>query len=91
MEQIYIKDMILSKELQTDLSMTAKTKRLAESKIISAEADVQSAKLMREAADILSSKAALQIRYLEILQFMAKGAGSKILFLPLSTEEFSDK
>jgi hypothetical protein len=28
-EQIYIKDMIMSKELQTDLSMTAKTRRLA--------------------------------------------------------------
>jgi erythrocyte band 7 integral membrane protein len=46
-EQIYIKDMIMSKELQTDLSMTAKTKRLLESKITSAEVDVQSAKLMR--------------------------------------------
>lgn len=39
--------MILNEELQRDLSMTAKTRRLAESKIISAEADVQSAKLMR--------------------------------------------
>jgi hypothetical protein len=32
--------MILSKELQTELSMVTKTKRLAESKIISAQSDV---------------------------------------------------
>ena len=88
MELIYIKDVLLSKELQTDLSMTAKTRRFAESKIISAKADVESAKLMRETADILNSKAAMQIRYLEVLQYMARSAGNKILFLPLSTSEF---
>jgi len=35
--------------------------------VISAKADVESAKLMREAADILSSKAAMQIRYLDVI------------------------
>ena len=43
---------------------------------------------MHEAADILNSKAAMQIRYLEILQAVAKGGGGKIMFLPLSSEEF---
>jgi len=83
-EQVFIKDMTMSKQLQSDLSMTSKTARLSQAKIISAEADVKSAKLMHEAADILNSKAAMQIRYLEILQSISKGSGSKLLFMPLS-------
>jgi hypothetical protein len=43
---------------------------------------------MHQASDILNSKAAMQIRYLEILQAIAKGGGQKIMFLPLSSEEF---
>jgi erythrocyte band 7 integral membrane protein len=37
---------------------------------------------MRQAADILSSKPAMQIRYLEAMQAMAKSAGSKVIFMP---------
>lgn len=87
-EQIFIKDMTLTQDLQKDLSMTSKTERLSKAKIISAEADVQSAKLMHQAADILNSKAAMQIRYLEILQSISKGSGQKLLFMPLSSHEF---
>jgi len=61
---ILIKDIILNQELQDILAAVAKEKRLAESKIINATAEVESAKLMRQTADILSGKAAMQIRYL---------------------------
>lgn len=54
----------MSKDLQDSLSSAAKERRLAESKIISARADVESAKLMRQAADQLNTKSAMQIRYL---------------------------
>lgn len=37
---------------------------------------------MRQAADILASKAAMQIRYLEAMQQMAKSANSKVIFMP---------
>ena len=37
---------------------------------------------MRAAADILSSAPAMQIRYLETMQAMAKSANSKVIFLP---------
>lgn len=37
---------------------------------------------MRQAADILASKAAMQIRYLEAMQTMAKSANSKVIFMP---------
>ena len=56
--------MTITPDLQKDLSMTSKTERLSKAKIISASADVESAKLMHQAADILNSKAAMQIRYL---------------------------
>ncbi|KAK6507383.1 hypothetical protein TWF481_005818 [Arthrobotrys musiformis] len=81
-ESMLIKDIIFSRELQDSLSMAAQSKRIGESKIIAARAEVESAKLMRQAADILSSNAAMQIRYLEAMQQIAKTSGSKVIFLP---------
>ena len=90
--------------------MAAQSKRIGESKIISARAEVttltltplnhlettpltcvskqqvESAKLMRQAADILSSAPAMQIRYLEAMQSMAKSANSKVIFLPAANQ-----
>lgn len=37
---------------------------------------------MRQAADILSSAPAMQIRYLEAMQAMAKSSNSKVIFMP---------
>lgn len=62
--------------------MAAQQKRIGESKIIAARAEVEAAKLMRKAADILSSPAAMQIRSLEAYQQIAKTAGAKVMFLP---------
>jgi len=81
-ESILIKDINFSRELQDSLSMAAQSKRIGESKIIAARAEVESAKLMRQAADILASKAAMQIRYLEAMQAMAKSSNSKVIFMP---------
>ncbi|ODQ63255.1 hypothetical protein NADFUDRAFT_29090 [Nadsonia fulvescens var. elongata DSM 6958] len=84
-ESLLIKDITLSAELQDTLSQAAKSKRLGESKIIMARSEVESAKLMRKAADILESKAAMQIRYLDAMQAMAKTSGSKVIFMPAGT------
>ena len=81
-ESMLIKDIVFSQELQESLSMAAQSKRIGESKVIAARAEVESAKLMRQAADILSSAPAMQIRYLEAMQAMAKTANSKVIFLP---------
>lgn len=85
-ESMLIKDIIFSQELQESLSMAAQSKRIGESKIIAAQAEVESAKLMRQAADILSSAPAMQIRYLEAMQAMAKSANSKVIFLPAANQ-----
>ena len=85
-ESMLIKDMLFSNELQESLSMAAQSKRIGESKIIAARAEVEAAKLMRQAADILSSAPAMQIRYLEAMQAMAKSANSKVIFLPATNQ-----
>ena len=85
-EQIFIKDIILNPELQESLSAAAKERRLAEGKIISAKADVESAKLMRESADLLNSKAAMQIRFLETMGQLSKTPNTKIIFIPNKTD-----
>lgn len=83
-ESILIKDLSMDATVTNSLSQAAQAKRIGESKIITAKAEVESAKLMRQAADILASKAAMQIRYLDAMQNMAKSAGSKVIFMPSS-------
>lgn len=64
-EGILIKDIIFSAEVSASLSSAAQQKRIGESKVIAARAEVDAARLMRQAADILASPAAMQIRQLE--------------------------
>jgi len=47
-----------------------------------AQADVDSAKLMREASDILNTQAAMQIRYLDAITGLAKSGNTKVVFMP---------
>ncbi|KRX01070.1 hypothetical protein PPERSA_00818 [Pseudocohnilembus persalinus] len=87
-ESVFIKDMQLNKDLQDDMAAAAKQKRVGQSKVISAKADVESAKLLREAADYLDSKAAMQIRYLETIQGIANKQNTpKVMFLPLNVSK----
>lgn len=83
-ESILLKDITFSQELQNLFSSAATQKRIGESKVIAARAEVDAAKLMRQAADILASPAAMQIRQLDALQNMAKGSGSKVVFVPMN-------
>ncbi|KAK3207709.1 hypothetical protein GRF29_96g115899 [Pseudopithomyces chartarum] len=85
-ESMLVKDIIFSQELQESLSMAAQSRRTGEAKVIAARAEVESAKLMRQAADVLSSAPAMQIRYLETMQAMAKTANSKVIFLPAQNQ-----
>jgi len=87
-ESMLIKDIVFSDELQDSLSMAAQAKRTGEAKVIAARAEVESAKLMRQAADILSSAPAMQIRYLEAMQAMAKSSNSKVIFMPGQSAQF---
>lgn len=56
---------------------------MAESKVIGAEADVDSAQLMKKAAAILKEPAAMQIRYLEALTSLSNSTSTpKVIFFP---------
>ncbi|RHZ88510.1 hypothetical protein Glove_22g70 [Diversispora epigaea] len=84
-ESVLIKDIQFSADLQSSLSSAAQQKRIGESKVIAAQAEVDSAKLMRQAAELLNSPAAMQIRYLETMAAMSKSSGTKVIFMPFNT------
>ncbi|CAO3681960.1 unnamed protein product [Rhizopus stolonifer] len=88
-ESILIKDFSFSKDLQESLSAAAQAKRTGQSKVITARAEVEAAKLMREAADILSTPSAMQIRYLDTLTNLSKASGTSVVFLPPSEKSAS--
>ncbi|KAJ3323153.1 hypothetical protein HDV06_002165 [Boothiomyces sp. JEL0866] len=69
----------------------ASQRRIGDSKIIAAQAEVNAAKLMRQASDILNSPAAMQIRFLETLQTMSKTPGTKVIFMPPNDSAVSVK
>lgn len=86
---INIKDVILPESMVAAISAAPVAQRNAEAKIILAKADVESAKLMREAADILASESAMQIRYLEHISKLASSNNSKIVFFPASNQSLA--
>jgi len=81
-DSINIKDLIIPDDVTRAMSAAAVARREAEAKVILASADVEAAKLMRAAADALSSDAAMQIRYLEQLRVLAESNNAKIVFFP---------
>ncbi|KAJ1962630.1 hypothetical protein GGI12_002535 [Dipsacomyces acuminosporus] len=85
-ETILIKDIKLSPELQESLASAATQKRIGESKVIQAKAEVDAAILMREAAEILNTPAAMQMRTLDSLVTMAKTNNTKVLFVPVNQD-----
>ena len=79
---LQIKDIDVPKDIITSLSSAVTAEREAKAKIITAKADVEAAKLMRDAADILSTPAAMQIRSLEVIDRLGHSSNAKIIFLP---------
>ncbi len=81
-ETIQIKDIIVPEQIEKLLASAATAEREGRAKIISAQADVEAAKLMRAASDILNTPAAMQIRYLETMYKMSDNDNSKVIFMP---------
>lgn len=85
--RVLIIEILLSSDLQVNLSTAATAKRQAEGRIINAQADVDSAKLMREASDILNTPSAMQIRYLDAMTGLAGAPNTKVVFMPSQGKE----
>jgi len=80
--RVLIQEIIIPQDLLRGLSSAATAKREAEAKIIQAQADVDAAKLMREASDALSTPAAMQIRYLDAISALGQAKNTKVVFMP---------
>lgn len=79
---IQIKDIKIPQDIATALSSAVTAERRAQAKLITAEADIQIAKTMREAADILDTPAAMQVRGLEVIKQLATSSNTKVILLP---------
>ena len=77
-----IQDIYLPLEIRGQMQAGAVAKKIAEGNVIRAQADVQSAKLMREAAEILATDAAMQIRFVESLEGLSRIGNPKMVFFP---------
>jgi len=66
--------------LERELVSAPVARRNAESKIISAQGDVEVAKLLNNRSKILDSKTAIQVRYLETIKSLGRNENSKIIY-----------
>ncbi len=89
-ENIFIKgifakylDLHLSADTKKNLQSAAIQKRVSEANIISAKADVEAAKMLKETSEILNSQSAMQIRYLEAVQNIISSGNQKTMFVSL--------
>ncbi|KAI6041405.1 hypothetical protein EDC04DRAFT_2867212 [Pisolithus marmoratus] len=73
----------IAKIVAGSLSSAVQQKLVGESKVIAARAQADAAPLMRQAADVLPSPAAMQIRQLGALQQMARSASSNVVCVPM--------
>lgn len=83
-QDIEIIDITIPPHIQQMLSSSATAESEAQAKLILAKADVQSAHMLREAADQLNTPSAMQIRLLDTYRMIAESENAKIIFLPAS-------
>jgi erythrocyte band 7 integral membrane protein len=82
LKRVLVQDIQLPIEFRSTMSATAIEKRISEAKLITAQADVEGARLMKEMSDLLNTEAALQIRYLETLDQISKSNNPKLVIFP---------
>jgi len=90
-DNLQITDMTLPDSLQKMLQSAATAEKEGRAKIVLAQADVQSARLMREAAEALNSDAAMQIRLLETYNKVAESENAHLIFMPLDKLRSDEK
>lgn len=71
---VFIDEIVIPPQTERGLTAAARQKRLSEAIIINNKADVESAALMRESAALLDNKAAMQIRYLEMVKELGESS-----------------
>lgn len=64
------------------MATKAEADRLAEAKIINAKADIETAKMFKEAASLYDDDKALKLREFQLLSSLSKNPASQIYFYP---------
>jgi len=84
-ERVEIKDVRLPVQLQRAMAAEAEAGREARAKVVAAEGEQNASRALKEAADIImTSPAALQLRYLQTLNSISAEKNSTIIFpLPI--------
>jgi len=84
-ERVEVKDVRLPQSLQRAMAAEAEASREARAKVIAAEGEMNAARSLKEASDIISeSPQAIQLRYLQTLQAISAEKNSTIIFpLPI--------
>ncbi|CAD8148782.1 unnamed protein product [Paramecium octaurelia] len=80
-ELMMIKDIQINERIKSALAQAATELRAAQAKILIAESNVQSAKLMKQAAELLSANAAMQIRYLDVINKIGNEQQTKVMII----------
>merc|ERR1712141_293522 len=85
-ERVEVKDVRLPQQLQRAMAAEAEASREARAKVIAAEGEMNAARALKEASEVISeSPAALQLRYLQTLTHISAEKNSTIIF-PLPIE-----
>jgi erythrocyte band 7 integral membrane protein len=82
--RVLVQDVHLPMEFRNTFSTGAVSKRISEAQVIASKAEVEVARLMRDAAEALSTDAAFQIRYIDALESITTSANPKMIFFPAS-------
>jgi len=80
--RVLVQDVHLPLEFRSTFSTGAVSKKISEAQVITSKAEVEVARLMRDAAEALSTDAAFQIRYIDALESIAHSANPKMVFFP---------
>lgn len=88
-ERVEVKDVRLPQMLQRAMAAEAEASREARAKVIAAEGEMNAARALKEASEIIAeSPQALQLRYLQTLQTISAEKNSTIIF-PLPVDMLS--
>ncbi|KAL5483842.1 hypothetical protein EMCRGX_G020258 [Ephydatia muelleri] len=80
-ERVEFKDVRLPQTMQRAMAAEAEAAREARAKVVAAQGELNSARALKEAAEVISrSPTALKLRYLQTLNVIAAEKGSTIIF-----------
>lgn len=85
--RLQVQDVFLPPQFRSSFSTGAVAKRISEAQVINSKAEVEVAKLLKDASDALNTEAAFQIRYIDALENISKSSNPKMIFFPADYQD----